>query len=99
MNRHSANRSPAAQRRSRPLEVLVAQVHAWMEESNEFSRVWISSRDVRTFVPITVKTGEGEILKMIDVKRQRISVSGKVTILASALGTLPDFPDNIRAHE
>ena len=98
MNRHSANRSPAAQRRSRPLEALVAQVHAWMEESNEFSRVWISSRDVSTFVPITVKTGEGEILKMIDVKRQRISVSGKVTILASALGTLPDFPDNIQAH-
>ena len=79
--------------------MLVAQVHAWMEESNEFSRVWISSRDVRTFVPITVKTGEGEILKMIDVKGQRIDVSGKVTILASASGTLPDFPDNIRAHE
>ena len=70
-----------------------------MEESNEFSRVWISSRDVRTFAPITAKPGEGEILKMIDVKGQKIDVSGKVTILASALGTLPDFPDNIRAHE
>ena len=61
-------------------------------------------------VPIAVQTGEGEILKnslasmltsndVIDVKGQRIDVSGKVTILASALGTLPDFLDNIPVHE
>jgi hypothetical protein len=32
----------------------------------------------------------------IDVKGQRIEVSGKATILTSALGTLADFPDNPR---
>ena len=57
-----------------------------------------------------MKTGESEILKnslasvlacddVIGVKGQRINISGKVTILASALGTLPDFPDNIPVHE
>ena len=61
-------------------------------------------------MPIAVQTGEGEILKnslasmltsndVIDVKGRRIDVCGKVTILASALGTLPDFPDHIRVHE
>jgi hypothetical protein len=34
-----------------------------MEESNDLPSVWICSGDVRTFVPIAVKTGEGEILK------------------------------------
>jgi hypothetical protein len=34
-----------------------------MEEPDEFSRVWICAREVWTFVPIAVKTGEGEILK------------------------------------
>jgi hypothetical protein len=61
-------------------------------------------------MPIAVKTGEGEVLKdglasmltrndVIDVKRQRIDVSGEVTILASALSAPPDLPDNIPAHE
>ena len=81
-----------------------------MEESNELPRVWICSRDVRTFVPITVKTGESEILKnslasmltcndVIDVKGQRIDPSRKVTILTSALSTLSDVPNNILVHE
>jgi hypothetical protein len=58
-------------------------------------------------VPIAVKTGEGEILKnslaamltcndVIDVKGQRIEVSRKVTLLTSALGTLPDFRTTTR---
>ena len=81
-----------------------------MEESNDLPRVWICPRDVRTFVPIAVKTREGEIFKnslasmltcndVVDVKGQRIDVSGKVTILASALSTLSDFPNKIRVHE
>jgi len=63
MNRDAANRGPAAQHRSYPLEVFVPQVNAWVEESNDLTCVGICSRDVRTFMPIAVKTGEGEILK------------------------------------
>ena len=96
MNRYAANLCPAAQRRSCPLEVFAPQVHAWMEESNDLPRVWICPRDVRTFVPIAVKTREGEILKnglasmltcndVIHVKGQRIDVNGKVTIFTSVL--------------
>ena len=81
-----------------------------MEESNDLPRVWICSRDVRTFVPIAVKTREGEILKnglasmltcndVIHVKGQRIDVNGKVTIFTSVLSTLSDFPNKIPVHE
>jgi hypothetical protein len=87
-----------------------------MKSSSELSRVRICSRDVRTFVPIAMQTGESEILKnspasmltcndvidvidVIDVKRQWMDVSGKVTRLASALGSLPYLPDNIPFHE
>lgn len=60
-------------------------------------------------MPIAVKTREREILKnapatmlsrdyVIDMKRQRVDMSRKVTILASLLGALPDFPDNIPVH-
>jgi hypothetical protein len=35
----------------------------------------------------------------IDVKGQTIDAGGKVTILAAALSTLPDFPNNILVYE
>ena len=81
-----------------------------MEESNKLACVWISSRDVWAFAPIAVKTREGEVLKyslapmltcddVIDVEGQGIEVDGNVTILASALGPLPDLPDNFLVHE
>lgn len=63
LNRDTANRCAAGQRQSFPLEVFVPQVNARMEESNKLACVWIRSRDVWAFVPIAVKTGEGEILK------------------------------------
>ena len=110
MNGGAANRGPATEHRSIPLKVFAPQVPPWMEEANVFPRVWIYSRDVRTLVPIAVKTGEGEILKnslatmlacddVINMKGQRIYRCGKVAILAPALGALPAFPDNLSVHE
>ncbi len=80
-----------------------------MEEPDDLARAGISPGDVRSFMPIAVKAGEGEILKLsrpymlaghdvIDVKGQRIDVGGKVTKLASTLGTLPKRPDNVSVH-
>jgi hypothetical protein len=62
VNRDSSDRCSTSQGSSRPLEVLVPLVRAGMEKPDEFSGVWIFSRKVRAFVPITVKTGEGEVL-------------------------------------
>ena len=81
-----------------------------MEEPNDLPSVWIWSSDVWAFVPIAMKTGEREIFNnslpsmltcddVIDVKGQGIEVDGNVTILASALGPLPDLPDNFLVHE
>jgi len=81
-----------------------------MEEPNDLPSVWICSSDVWAFVPIAMKTGEREIFNnslasmltcddVIDVKGQGIEVDGNVTILASALGPLPDLPDNFLVHE
>jgi len=83
MNRDAADRRPAVQRGSCPLEVFAPQIHAWVEEPDDLACIGICSRDVWTFVPIAVKT----------------EVGGKMTILASVLGTLPDSPDNIPVHE
>jgi hypothetical protein len=58
LNRDAADFRPSAQRRPRPLEVLVPQVYAWMEESNERPRLWFRYRDVRTLVTISVKASE-----------------------------------------
>ena len=110
LNRGAANLCSACQHRSDPLEVDAPLVRARMEESNELPSPRIRSRDVRAFVPVAVEAGEGEILEdglasmlacnyVIDVKGQTIDVSGKVTILASVLGTLPNFPNSIPVHE
>jgi hypothetical protein len=80
VNGDAAGRCLAEQHRPLPLEVFVPRVYPRMKESNDLSRVWICSSDVRAFVPIAVKAGEREILKnrltavlarnnVIDVKR------------------------------
>ncbi len=100
----------AGERRSCPLEVVIPSVHPWMKEPDDLARVGICSGNIRAFVPIAVKSSEGEIFKsslttvltcndVIDVKGQRIDGSVKVTILTSVLCTLPDFPDNVPIHE
>jgi hypothetical protein len=61
-------------------------------------------------VPIATNASEDEVLKnsrpsmltrndVIDVKEQRIDGSGKMTILSSVLGALPDLPDIVPVHE
>ncbi len=90
--------------------MFVPQIHARMEEPNEFARIWICSGDVRTFVAIAMKAGERKIFDnrlaavltrndVINVKRQRVYVGRKVAIFAPAVGTLPDYPDNLSVHE
>ena len=85
-------------------------VQPGMEEPNELSGVWICSGNIRTFVTIAVKTGEGEVFEnslpsmlacnnVIDMKGQRIDGSRKVTILAPALCALPDLLDKVPVHE
>jgi hypothetical protein len=87
MNRSSANRRTTHEHGVRPLEVDVPLVRARMKESNKFTRVWIGSRDVWTFVPVAVKTRESEVLDIghasmlacndvIDVKGQRVHRNG-----------------------
>src|SRR5208282_2831800 len=81
-----------------------------MEEPDDLAGVGICSSDVRTLVPIAVKTSQGKIFEngpssvlaghdMIAVNRQRIHGNRKVTILAPVLRALPDLPDNVPNHE
>jgi len=74
------NGRPAGQRCPSPHEVVVPPVYPWMEEPNDLARVGICPGNVRTFMPITVKTRQGEIIEnrlasmltrndVIDVKR------------------------------
>lgn len=81
-----------------------------MEEPDDFAGVGICSSDVRTLVPIAVKTSQGKIFEngassvlarhdMIGVERQGIHGSRKVAVLASVLRAMPDLPDNVPDHE
>ena len=63
MNCGSANYRFAAKCGSCPLEVSIPLVRAGMEEPNKFACVRIGAGYVRTFVPIAMQAGEGEILK------------------------------------
>lgn len=90
--------------------MLAPKVQARMEEPDNLSGRWLRARDVRTLMPVAMKTGEREIpgnrlapmLKCDDVigmKGQRIRCRGKVTILAPVFGTLPALPDQFPIHE
>jgi len=81
-----------------------------MKEPDDLARIGIRSSDIRTFVPITVKTSQGEIFEnrlssvlachdVIDVERQRIHGSRKVTVLAPVFSALPDPPGDFPGHE
>jgi hypothetical protein len=81
-----------------------------MEESDDLAGVGIRSSDVRTLVPIAVKTSQSKIFEnglasvlprndVIGVKRQRIYGSRKMAVLASAVRTLPDLPGEVPGHE
>jgi len=63
MNRCAANGRSTGKCGSCPLEMYIPVVRAWMEESRKFACVWICSGYVRTFVPVAVQAGEGEVLK------------------------------------
>ena len=63
MNRGSTNSRSALKCGSYPFEVSISLVRSRMEESNNLARIRISSGYIRTFVPIAVQAGEGEILK------------------------------------
>jgi len=83
LNRDTPNRRFASQCCSCPLEMVAPSVGAWMEKPHDLASVRICSSNVRTLVPIAVKTREGKIFEnrpssvlarhdMIDVKWQRI---------------------------
>ena len=110
MNGDSPNGCPAGQHCSYPLEVLMPLVRPRMEEPHYFARVGIGSGNVRTLVPVAVKTGKGEILEdrlpamlarndVIDMKGQRIDRSREPAILAPVLRALPDLAGNLPVHE
>jgi len=81
-----------------------------MEEPNDLAGVRIRSSDVRTFVPIAVKTSQGQIFEngrpsvlprndMIGVKRQRVYRSREVTVFAPILRAVADLPGEVSGHE
>ena len=63
MNCSSANGRSAGKCGCCPVKVFVPQIRAWVEESNKLACVRICSSYVRTFVPVTVQSGESEVLK------------------------------------
>jgi hypothetical protein len=110
VDRNAARRRFAAQGRSGPFEMIAPIIYSRMKESNNLTAGGIRARDVRPFVPIAVQTGEGQIFRdgpasvlprndVVDVKRQRIDVGGKVAILTSTSCTLMNLPDNGPDHE
>jgi hypothetical protein len=81
-----------------------------MKEPDDLASVGICSSDVRTLVPIAVKTSQGQIFEngpssvlprndMIGVKRQRIYGSRKLAVLAPVLRALPHLPGEVPDHE
>jgi hypothetical protein len=63
LNRDPTNRCSTSEDGAYPLEMFSPPVHPGIEEPDELSRVGICSGEIRTFVPVAVKTGEGEVLK------------------------------------
>jgi hypothetical protein len=115
-NRNASHRRSAGQQRPRPLEVVGPPVCAWMpvrtwmQEADDPAGAGIRASDIRTFVPIAMKTSQSEIPQngltamlarhdMIGVKRQGIRGSRKATILAPVLRALTDPPDKVPVHE
>ena len=63
LNRHAANRCTADKNRPRPLEMFAPRVRTRVKEPDEFARVWISARYVRTLMATAMQAGEGEIFR------------------------------------
>jgi len=104
LNRDPANYASRDQLSSGPCEMLSPLIASRVEQPHDLSGSRVASGNIRTFVPIAVQTGEGEIFEVgrtpmllrydvIDVKRQRISRSREPAVFAATIGPAPDLLD------
>ena len=109
LNRSATNRSFADDARAIYFKVVGPPVPARVEESDKLTCVWIHPGNVRPFMPIAVRTGEGEVRQlrfpvmlpsnhMVNLKRQRQSEPREAAILTTFPCTFPDLPAQLPIH-
>jgi hypothetical protein len=81
-----------------------------MKQLGQFSRHRIKTRDIRTFVPVVVKTGERQIAQhgaaavlfgnnVVEFEGSLVERLGNLAVLAPVARTLPNFPCQRLVHE
>lgn len=89
--------------------MLAPNVASGVEEPDDRARAGVVARDVRTLMPIAVKTGQRQIPNrrppsmlarndVVEMEWQRIKASRQVAIFAPVLGAPPDFPGKPPIH-
>ena len=106
----SADRRPAPQFDATPLEMILPNISARVEQAGQRARRRVDAADIGSLVAIAVHTGQGQVVSVsfasmltrndvVHLQRQRIAGRGQVAVFTAVAGARPDVANQIRAHE